>query len=191
MCCYLRNAQRKPSDSGTWLTWGPPSFGVSQTRLHPFTPPAAGHGWRAWLFVQLTASRHAAVAAHTSTAVISCSKTRTLFSVSEAIFRNIWSLNWFCKACVMKCCYYLFSGEDYPAGRASFANGWGGQIRWVQQSVNHIVRMIMNAHKSTQQTTTRVGALVAHHPAWVSHHTGWSRSTPTVHPCSRKVEGCG
>ena len=44
VCCYLRSAQRKPSDSGTWLTWEPPSFGVSQTRLHPFTPPAAGHG---------------------------------------------------------------------------------------------------------------------------------------------------
>ena len=25
--------------------------------------------------------------------------------------------------------------------------------------------------------------LVIHHPAWVGHHTGGSRSTPTVHPC--------
>ena len=27
------------------------------------------------------------------------------------------------------------------------------------------------------------GALMAHRPAWVGHHTGGSRSTPTVHPC--------
>ena len=50
---------------------------------------------------------------------------------------------------------------------------------------------ITNIHQSTQQSTTRVGALMAHHPAWVSHHTGGSRSIPTVHPCSRKGEGCG
>ena len=29
----------------------------------------------------------------------------------------------------------------------------------------------------------RAGALVIHHPAWVGHHTGGSRSTPTVHRC--------
>ena len=52
------------------------------------------------------------------------------------------------------------------------------------------VREIMNIHQSTQRSTTRVGALMAHHPAWVSHHTGGSRSLPTVHPCSRKGGGC-
>ena len=39
--------------------------------------------------------------------------------------------------------------------------------------------------------TTRVGALMAHNLAWVSHHTGGSWSTPTAHPCSGKVGGCG
>ena len=32
-------------------------------------------------------------------------------------------------------------------------------------------------------TPARPGAQMAHHPAWVGHHTGWSQSTPTVHPC--------
>ena len=41
---------------------------------------------------------------------------------------------------------------------------------------------ITNLHQPTPQSTTRVGALMAHHPAWVSHHTGGSRSIPTVHP---------
>ena len=50
---------------------------------------------------------------------------------------------------------------------------------------------IRNIHQSTPQSTARVGALMAHHPAWVSHHTNWSRSTTTVHPCSRKGGGCG
>ena len=51
------------------------------------------------------------------------------------------------------------------------------------------VRGIMNIHQSTQRSTTRVGALMVHHPAWVSHHTGRSQSIPTVHPCSRKGGG--
>ena len=38
-------------------------------------------------------------------------------------------------------------------------------------------------HEPKQQCTARAGALMAHHPAWVSHHTGGSRSTPTVHQC--------
>ena len=29
----------------------------------------------------------------------------------------------------------------------------------------------------------RAGALVIHHPAWVGHHTGGCRSTPTIHRC--------
>ena len=32
---------------------------------------------------------------------------------------------------------------------------------------------------------------MAHHPAWVGHHTGGPRKTPTVHPCSRKGGSCG
>ena len=32
-------------------------------------------------------------------------------------------------------------------------------------------------------TPARGAALMAHHLAWVGHHTGGSRSTPTVHPC--------
>ena len=32
---------------------------------------------------------------------------------------------------------------------------------------------------------------MAHHPAWVGHHTGGFRSTPTVHPCPLRSGGCG
>ena len=32
---------------------------------------------------------------------------------------------------------------------------------------------------------------MAHHPAWVGHHTGGSRSKPTVHPCPLRWRGCG
>ena len=32
-------------------------------------------------------------------------------------------------------------------------------------------------------TPARAGAQMAHHPAWVGHHTGGSWSTPTVQPC--------
>ena len=32
---------------------------------------------------------------------------------------------------------------------------------------------------------------MAHHPAWVGHHTGGSRSKPTVHPCPLRWGGCG
>ena len=46
-------------------------------------------------------------------------------------------------------------------------------------------------HQSTQQSTTRVGALMAHHPAWANHHTGGSQSIPKGHPCSRKGGDCG
>ena len=45
---------------------------------------------------------------------------------------------------------------------------------------------ITNIHQSTQQSTTRVGALMAHHPAWVSHHTCAPWSIPTVHPFPRE-----
>ena len=38
-------------------------------------------------------------------------------------------------------------------------------------------------HEPKQQRTARAGALMAHHPAWVSHHTGGSWSTPTVQRC--------
>ena len=32
---------------------------------------------------------------------------------------------------------------------------------------------------------------MAHHPAWVGHHTGGSRSKPTVHPCPLRWGRCG
>ena len=32
-------------------------------------------------------------------------------------------------------------------------------------------------------TQARAGTLMAHHPVWVGHHTGGSRSKPTVHTC--------
>ena len=46
-------------------------------------------------------------------------------------------------------------------------------------------------HSTSDLETARAGALMAHRPAWVGHHTGGSRLTPTVHPCSRKEGGCG
>ena len=42
-------------------------------------------------------------------------------------------------------------------------------------------------HKHSQPRKARAGALMAHHPAWVGHYTGGSRSTPTVHPCPLPV----
>ena len=44
-------------------------------------------------------------------------------------------------------------------------------------------------HKQTRKHEP--GALMSHHPAWVGHHTGGSRSKPTVHPCPHRWEGCG
>ena len=38
-------------------------------------------------------------------------------------------------------------------------------------------------HHYTPTSTARAGALMFHHPAWVEHHTGGFRSTPTVPPC--------
>ena len=42
-------------------------------------------------------------------------------------------------------------------------------------------------HKQPRNTihasNARAGALVIHRPAWVGHHTGGSRSTPTAHLC--------
>ena len=32
---------------------------------------------------------------------------------------------------------------------------------------------------------------MAHHRAWVGHHTGGSGSKPTVHPCPLRWGGCG
>ena len=46
-------------------------------------------------------------------------------------------------------------------------------------------------HQHSQPRKARAGALVTHHPAWVGHHTGGFRSTPTVHPCPLRWEGCG
>ena len=46
-------------------------------------------------------------------------------------------------------------------------------------------------HHYTPTSTARAGALMFHHPAWVEHHTGGSRSTPTVHPCWLRSGGRG
>ena len=40
-------------------------------------------------------------------------------------------------------------------------------------------------------TQARAGALMAHHPAWVGHHTCGSRSKSTVHPSPLRWRGCG
>ena len=46
-------------------------------------------------------------------------------------------------------------------------------------------------HKHSQPRRALADSLMTHHPAWVCHHTGGSRSTPTVHPCPLRWEGCG
>ena len=52
---------------------------------------------------------------------------------------------------------------------------------------------ISHDNNNTAQANTQAsaGALMAHHPAWVGHHTGGSRSKPTVHPCPLRWDGCG
>ena len=45
-------------------------------------------------------------------------------------------------------------------------------------SSHHQTRQQQSPHK--QNTQARAGALMAHHPAWVGHHTGGSRSKPPV-----------
>ena len=65
----------------------------------------------------------------------------------------------------------------------------------------HVSDASLTSHMTTTEqdndTSTRnhakheLGALVDHHPAWVGHHTGGSRSTLTVHPCPLRCEGCG
>ena len=43
---------------------------------------------------------------------------------------------------------------------------------------------VMTTSTTAQANTqARAGALMAHHPAWVGHHTGGSQSKPTVHLC--------
>ena len=42
-------------------------------------------------------------------------------------------------------------------------------------------------HHNTPTSTARAGALMLHHLAWVEHHTGGSRSTPTVPPVLTSV----
>ena len=44
-------------------------------------------------------------------------------------------------------------------------------------------------HEHKQQQIARAGALMTHHPAWVGHHTGGSRSTPTVHRSKGEAVG--
>ena len=46
-----------------------------------------------------------------------------------------------------------------------------------------IIHRPCTTHHNTPTSTARAGALMFHHPAWVEHHTGGSRSIPTVHPC--------
>ena len=55
----------------------------------------------------------------------------------------------------------------------------------------HICDLSHDSHKHKQSRSARAGALMAHHPAWVAHLTGGSRSTPTVHPCLVRQGGCG
>ena len=43
----------------------------------------------------------------------------------------------------------------------------------------------------TRPMYVRLALWSLHHPAWVEGHTGGSRFTPTVHPCSLRGGGCG
>ena len=56
-------------------------------------------------------------------------------------------------------------------------------VRCTKPNYHNQSRQQQPPHKQTRNA--RAGALMAHHPAWVGHHTG------TVHPCPLRWGGCG
>ena len=65
------------------------------------------------------------------------------------------------------------------------------EVDWCHEPkpVEGVCVKITNIHQSTQQSTTRVGALMAQHPVWLSHHTGGSPSIPQHTRASKREVG--
>ena len=84
--------------------------------------------------------------------------------------------------------FFFFSFFFFFVG-GSKSNFFGPQFRhdFVREHstkrTDGIIHRPCTTHHNTPTSTARAGALMFHHPAWVEHHTGGSRSTPTVHPC--------
>ena len=56
----------------------------------------------------------------------------------------------------------------------------GNSTSTVLTVLSHDDHRARQRHKHSQPRKARAGALMAHHPAWVGHHTGGSRSIQTV-----------
>ena len=67
----------------------------------------------------------------------------------------------------------------------------GNSTRTVLTHLSRDDHRARQRHKHSHPHNARAGALMAHHPAWVGHHRGGSNSTPTVHACPLRWEGCG
>ena len=77
--------------------------------------------------------------------------------------------------------------------------GEGVKARFVIKKFQHVECEIHtpNYHNQSRQQqpphkqTRKQELALAHHPAWVGHHTVGSPSKPTVHPCPLRWGGCG
>ena len=78
-------------------------------------------------------------------------------------------------------CNLLASYDEYTAF-VKFGNVASEHVKWAISVVQPQLSAAQQNPSAEQQN--RVGALVTHHPAWMSHHTGGFRQgTLTVHRC--------
>ena len=79
--------------------------------------------------------------------------------------------------------------QDFTDRMSELENFHYRQYWWISvrehsiKRIDGIIHRPCTTHHYTPTSTARAGALMFHHPTWVEHHTGGSRSTPTVHPC--------
>ena len=89
-------------------------------------------------------------------------------------------------------CDRCYSSRLNPTRRVLSRGGVLGNIpSTVLTHFSHDDHRARQRHKHSQPRNARAGALVVHHLAWVGRHAGGSWSTPTVHPCMVRQEGCG
>ena len=69
-------------------------------------------------------------------------------------------------------CHLLASYDEYTA-LVKFGNVASEHVKWAISAVQPQLSAAQQNPSAEQQN--RVGALVTHHPAWMSHHTGGSR----------------
>ena len=89
-------------------------------------------------------------------------------------------------------CWKTSGKEEEKAAPPTYASKAHGNLFIV--SDHNLWFNFSEGHDTTTaqaNTQARAGALMAHHPASVGHHTGGSRSKPTVHPCPLRWGGCG